>query len=89
MTEDLADLRQVHAGAQRRGVYLRIRMKAFGYRCVASLPEGASGFTTVELKTNFVGTALDGRVVAQARLAHGGRTTQVWDAVVSDGARAG
>jgi uncharacterized protein (TIGR00369 family) len=54
---------------------------ACGYGCVASLPEGATGFTTIELKTNFLGTAKEGEVVAcTARLAHGGRMTQVWDA---------
>jgi uncharacterized protein (TIGR00369 family) len=55
---------------------------ACGYGCVASLPEGAGGFTTVELKSNFVGTARDGHVNCEARLIHGGRTTQVWDAEV-------
>jgi 1,4-dihydroxy-2-naphthoyl-CoA hydrolase len=54
---------------------------ACGYGCVATLPEGATGFTTIELKTNFLGTAKIGEVVAgTARLVHGGRTTQVWDA---------
>lgn len=54
---------------------------ACGYACLASLPESASGFTTVELKTNFLGTAKEGEVVAcTARLVHGGRMTQVWDA---------
>jgi len=39
-----------------------------------------AGFTTVELKTNFLGTAREGeRVFARARPAHLGRTTQVWD----------
>ena len=51
-----------------------------GYGCVASLPEGASGFTTIEIKSNFLGTARNGVVDCEARLAHGGRTTQVWDA---------
>ena len=55
---------------------------ACGHGCKASLPAGASGFTTMELKTNFLGTATDGDVVCDARLAHGGRTTQVWDAEV-------
>jgi len=55
---------------------------ACGYGCIASLPEGATGFTTVELKANFIGTALDGAVTCEARLLHGGRTTQVWDAEV-------
>ena len=49
----------------------------------ALLPEGASGFTTIELKSNFLGTTTAGRVEAVATVAHAGRTTQVWDAVVS------
>ena len=54
---------------------------ACGYACVCTLPDGASGFTTVELKTNFLGTARIGEVVScEARLVHAGRTTQVWDA---------
>ena len=54
---------------------------ACGYACVCALPEGASGFTTVELKSNFLGTAKIGEeVTCQARLVHGGRMTQVWDA---------
>lgn len=55
-----------------------------GYGCVASLPEGASGFTTIESKSNHLGTALEGAIVCRATVSHGGRTTQVWDAVVSD-----
>jgi uncharacterized protein (TIGR00369 family) len=53
---------------------------ACGYGCVLSLPEGGASFTTIELKANFLGTARDGTVVCEARLIHGGRTTQVWDA---------
>ena len=48
-----------------------------------SLPEGASGFTTIELKTNFLSTVREGAITCEARLVHGGRTTQVWDATVS------
>ena len=55
-----------------------------GYGCVAHLPQGAAGFTTIELKANFVGTARDGTVVCRAVPVHLGRTTQVWDAVVSE-----
>jgi uncharacterized protein (TIGR00369 family) len=55
-----------------------------GYGCTMSLPEGASGFTTVELKSNFLGTVREGAIEASARLVHGGRTTQVWDAEVRD-----
>ena len=55
-----------------------------GYGCVAALPQGAKGFTTVELKANFLGTARDGFIACRATPLHLGRTTQVWDAVVSD-----
>ncbi|MFW6061077.1 MAG: PaaI family thioesterase [Phycisphaeraceae bacterium] len=55
-----------------------------GYGALASLPQSATGFTTIELKTNFTGTALEGVIECTARLAHGGRSTQVWDAEVSD-----
>ena len=54
-----------------------------GYATVAHLPEGAKGFTSVELKTNFLGTARDGRIATVATNVHAGRTTQVWDAVVT------
>ena len=54
-----------------------------GYGCVLNLPGGASGFTTVELKSNHLGTTLDGTVAAVATPVHLGRTTQVWDAVVT------
>ena len=54
-----------------------------GYGCVASLPAGAAGFTTVELKSNHLGTARDGTLDCVATPVHRGKTTQVWDAVVS------
>jgi uncharacterized protein (TIGR00369 family) len=54
-----------------------------GYACVANLPQGASGFTTLELKSNFLGTAREGAIFCRATPAHLGRTTQVWDAVVT------
>ena len=55
---------------------------ACGYATINSLPEGADGFTTVELKTNYLGTALEGHLSCVARIQHRGRTTQVWDAEV-------
>ena len=55
---------------------------ACGYGCIVSLPDGATGFTTAELKANFIGTALEGGIGCEARLVHGGRTTKVWDAEV-------
>ena len=55
-----------------------------GYGCLATLPEGAKGFTTIELKSNFLGTARDGHIACRATPVHLGRTTQVWDAVVTN-----
>ena len=55
-----------------------------GYGCLASLPEGARGFTTIELKSNFLGTTREGAIRCRATPAHLGRTTQVWDAVVTN-----
>lgn len=50
-----------------------------------SKPEAAIGFTTIELKANFLGTVREGAAIAcEARMAHGGRNTQVWDAEVKD-----
>ena len=54
-----------------------------GMGCLASLPEGAGGFTTIELKTNFLGTAREGALGCEARMMHGGSRTQVWDSTVT------
>ena len=53
-----------------------------GLGCVRSLPDGATGFTTIELKSNFLGTARDGWLEGRASAAHLGRTTQIWDAEI-------
>ena len=50
----------------------------------ALLPEGSSGFTTIELKSNHLSTAREGRIEVVATNIHAGRTTQVWDAVVTN-----
>jgi len=55
---------------------------ACGYGCLAHLPPDASNFTTIELKTNFLGTAREGTIACAARAVHLGRTTHVWDAPV-------
>jgi 1,4-dihydroxy-2-naphthoyl-CoA hydrolase len=54
-----------------------------GYGCMASLPPGAVGFTTIELKSNHLGTAREGTIVGSAKSVHLGKTTQVWDAIVT------
>ena len=69
----------LHAGA-----VVTLADSACGMGCIASLPDGVAGFTTVELKSNFLRSARAGDGLrCVATLAHGGRTTQVWDAVVS------
>jgi uncharacterized protein (TIGR00369 family) len=68
----------LHAGA-----VVSIADTLCGYGTIVNLPEGATGFTTVELKSNFVGTAREGVVLCEARPVHRGRTTQVWDAEVT------
>jgi uncharacterized protein (TIGR00369 family) len=55
---------------------------ACGFGCIAHLPDGAVNFTTVELKSNFLGTTMEGIVHAEAQLRHAGRSTQIWDATV-------
>jgi 1,4-dihydroxy-2-naphthoyl-CoA hydrolase len=72
----------LHAGA-----VVALADTACGYGCFVSLPEGGTGFTTVELKTNFLGTAREGTLDCEALRVHGGRTTQVWDATVRSDAK--
>ncbi|HEX5948863.1 MAG TPA: PaaI family thioesterase [Actinomycetota bacterium] len=84
-------IRQDHLapnGYLHAGVVVGLADSACGYGCVATLPEGATNFATVEVKTNFLGTALEGEMECEAWLVHGGRTTQVWDAEVRADGRA-
>ena len=55
-----------------------------GYGTLANKPDDATGFTTIELKTNFLGTVREGAVICECTMSHAGRTTQVWDATVRD-----
>ena len=57
---------------------------ACGYATIAYLPQGAVSFTTIELKSNFLGTVTDGCLNCEAQAEHLGRNTHVWDAVVTD-----
>jgi uncharacterized protein (TIGR00369 family) len=67
----------LHAGA-----VVSLADTCCGYATIRNLPEDAEGFTTIELKSNFFGTALEGDVLCVAKPAHKGRSTQVWDAEV-------
>ena len=44
----------------------------------------AQSFTTIELKSNHLGTVSEGSIACLATAQHLGRNTQVWDAVVTD-----
>lgn len=65
------------------GTVVTLADTACGYGCVAKLPAGANGFTTIELKSNFLSTAREGTIACVARAQHLGRTTQLWDATVT------
>jgi len=55
---------------------------AAGYASFAHLPDGAKNFTTIELKSNFLGTAKSGVLRTERIAEHLGRTTHVWSATV-------
>jgi len=80
----LGNQHQAPNGFLHAGTVVALADSACGYGCILSLPEGAIGFTTIELKTNFLRTARSGTIVCEATRIHGGRTTQLWDATVSD-----
>src|SRR5436190_4454397 len=66
------------------GTVVTLADTACGVGSRVSLPEGATGFTTIELKANFLRTAREGTIECEAHRVHGGRTTQLWDAEVVD-----
>ena len=66
------------------GTVVTLADTACGNGCLANLPDGAASFTTVELKSNHLGTVREGRIRCLATVAHQGRTTQVWDATVTE-----
>jgi 1,4-dihydroxy-2-naphthoyl-CoA hydrolase len=76
--------KDLHApnGFLHAGTVVTLADTACGYGCSAHLPPTAKGFTTIELKSNHLGTALDGVIEVEARATHLGRTTHVWDAEV-------
>jgi len=65
------------------GTLVTLADTSCGAGCIAHLPDGANGFTTIELKSNHLGTAREGHIECVATAAHLGKSTQVWDAVVT------
>lgn len=68
----------VHAGA-----LITLADTACGSVTLADPPDGAIGFTTVELKANHMATIDSGQITATASRRHAGRITQVWDATIT------
>lgn len=66
------------------GALVSIADTVCGYATIANLPPGASGFLTLELKTNFLGTLRQCSLMCEAIPVHVGGTTQVWDATITD-----
>lgn len=73
-----------HTGYLLAGAVLTAADILCAYGVSTVWPDGASGFTTAEVKCNFTGTIREGSALVEARLLHGGRTTQVWDAAVTE-----
>jgi len=80
---ELKEFHMAPNGFLHAGSVITLADTTCGYGCYANLPEGATGFTTIELKSNHLGTAREGTIVSRATPVHLGKTTQVWDAVVT------
>jgi uncharacterized protein (TIGR00369 family) len=80
---ELKDFHMAPNGFLHAGSVVTLADTTCGYGCFANLPDGATGFTTIELKCNHLGTAREGTIVSSATPVHLGKTTQVWDAVVT------
>lgn len=83
MRMDVERRHEASNGYLHAGTVVTLADTATGYGSVASLPAGGYGFTTIELKSNHISTLRSGGIVARATMVHGGRTTQVWDAIVT------
>lgn len=81
---DLRDELMAPNGYLHAATVIALADTSCGYGTFVNMPEGAQSFTTIELKSNFVGTKREGAIAYEAELVHGGRTTQVWDATVTD-----
>lgn len=73
-------------GVMHGGVIMALADSAGGACAVLNLPEDASGTTTIESKTNFLGAVRNGAVTATATPLHRGGTTIVVETLVRDSA---
>lgn len=65
------------AGILHGGAIMALADSAGGAAAFANLPDGASGTSTIESKTNFLGAVREGTVTATARPLHVGGSTIV------------
>lgn len=72
-------------GATHGGAIMSLADTAAAACAFANLPEGAAGTTTIEAKTNFLGSATGGTLVAESRPLHAGRMTIVLETEVRSG----
>jgi len=63
----------VHAGS-----IITLADTLAGNSTIAHLPEGAISFTTMELKSNFLGAIREGTLECESTAEHMGRTSQIW-----------
>ncbi len=82
---EITDKVRNFSGGVHGGSVVALADTAAGYGCYANLPVGATGFTTLELKCNFIGMARTEKIRCIAVCIHRGKTTQVWDSTVCDG----
>lgn len=66
------------------GAIMALADSAGGACAFLNLPEGASGTSTIESKTNFLGAVRNGTVKATSTLLHRGGTTIVVETAVRD-----
>jgi uncharacterized protein (TIGR00369 family) len=79
----VAETHMAPNGYLHAGTIVTLADTCAGYGCILNLPPGATGFTTIELKSNHLGTAKEGTIVGSAKPVHLGKTTQVWDTIVT------
>ena len=73
------------AGGMLHGGVIMALADSAGAACaLLNLPDNASGTTTIESKTNFVGSIKSGRVSATSAILHRGGTTIVVETAVRD-----
>lgn len=71
-------------GVLHGGVLMSLADSAAAVCAFLNLPEGASGTSTIESKTNFLGPVTEGSVVASASPLHSGRSTIVVETSLAD-----